>query len=144
MENVSGGGLHSDNDHNGVKMQSNALTFGQRIYEWLSRFHVDVYRGVQPSGVNVSNLYLLINGYVDNFANSFVFPVQIYARNTSSFSSVLQIAEDIEDAVGESGVLVIYNDIRFKIEKGSPFYQDRPIENETVRSGYINLEITIY
>ena len=124
---------------------SNSLVFGQRIYEWLSQFGVEVFRGEQAPGTPESNLYLLINGYTDNFATAFIFPVQIYARNTTSFASVVRMAEDIEETIGDGGVLVIYPDIRFKIEKGSPFYQDKPLEeNKTVRAGYLNLEITIY
>lgn len=122
----------------------NVFAFGKRIYEWLSQFAL-VYRGVLPSGKEPDeDLYMRINGYADGFAKSFIYPVQIYKLNTTSYSSVLRVAEEIEKAVGESGTLVIYDDIRFKIEKGSPFYQDKADENPTVRAGYINLEITIY
>lgn len=121
----------------------NAFAFGKRIYEWLSRF-ATVYRGVLPSGQKPDDLYIQISGYVDGFAKAFIYPVQIYKLNTTSYSSVLRVAEEIEKAVGESGTLVIYDDIRFKIEKGSPFYQDKADEDDTVRAGYINLEITIY
>ena len=124
-------------------MNDYSLKFGRRIYEWLSQFGT-VYRNTQPSGVSGADLYLLINGYVDGFGQSFIFPVQIYNNKTTSFNSILQVAQSIEETVGESGILVIYDDIRFTVHKGSPFYQDRPIENETIRAGYVNLEITIY
>lgn len=117
--------------------------FGQRIYEWLSQF-ATTYRGVLPSGQLTSDLYLRFDGYYDNFATQFIFPVQIYSQDTTSYSSVLQIADKIEKEVSNGGVLVIYDDIRFKIDKGSPFYQDKPDEDETVRAGYVNLLITIY
>ena len=119
------------------------LAFGQRIYEWMSQF-ATTYRGVLPSGAKPDDPYLKINGYVDNFATQFIFPVQIYKMNTTSYLSVLNIAKEIGNAIGEGGALVIYDDVRFRVEKGSPFYQDKPDENETVRAGYINLLISIY
>lgn len=124
-------------------MIDKSVVFGKRFYEWLSQFGT-VYRGVLPVGVEPDDLYLRFDGYVDRFATAFVMPIQIYKHNTSSFSSVLQIAKEIGNTVGEGGLLVIYDDVRFKIEKGSPFYQDKQDEDETVRAGYINLEITIY
>lgn len=85
-----------------------------------------------------------MSGYYDIFATSFVFPVQIYAQKTTSYSSVLLIADEIANAVGDGGILMSGDGIKFRIMKGSPFYQDRADEDETVRAGYVNLEITIY
>lgn len=124
-------------------MTEKTLAFGKRIYEWLTQFGT-AYRGIVPSGVEVDNLYMLFNGYVDGFAKPFIFPVQIYSHNTTSYSSVLQVVKKIENVVGENGVLVIYDDVRFKVEKGSPWYQDKDDEDKTVRAGYVNLIITIY
>ena len=119
------------------------LAFGKRFYEWLSTF-APTYRGVLPVGEKPDDLYLRFSGYADRFATSFIMPVEIYKTNTTSYSSVLQIAKNIGDAIGDGGLLVIYDDVRFKIDKGSPFYQDKQDEDATVRAGYINLEITIY
>lgn len=85
-----------------------------------------------------------MDGYYDLFATSFIFPVQIYAQKTTSYSSVLLIADEIANAVGDGGILMSGDGIKFRIMKGSPFYQDRADEDETVRAGYVNLEITIY
>ena len=57
---------------------------------------------------------------------------------------MLQLADKIESAVTEAGILISDADIKIKIEKGSPFYQDKSDEDETVRAGYINLIITVY
>lgn len=124
-------------------IEDKTIAFGKRFYEWLSTF-APTYRGVLPVGVKPDDLYLRFSGYADKFATSFIMPVEIYKTNTSSYSSVLQIAKKIGDAVGEGGLLVIYDDVRFKIDKGSPFYQDKQDEDATVRAGYLNLEITIY
>lgn len=124
-------------------MKNKIFAFGQKIYEWLSQF-APTYRGVLPSGVSPEDAYLRFDGYFDNFATQFILPVIIYKTNTTSISSVLILADQIESAIGDAGIVIGDSDMRIKIEKGSPFYQDRNDEDESVRSGYINLEITVY
>ena len=119
------------------------LKSGQIIYKWLSQF-ATTYRGVLPAGIKPDETYLQFSGYSDYFAQSFILPVQIYTQNTPSYMRVLEIGDKINDAVTEGGVLIGDDDIKIKIDKGSPFYQDKPDEDETVRAGYINLIVTIY
>ena len=123
----------------------NVLKVGQLIYNWLSQF-ATTYRGVLPAGVKPDNQYLQYSGYVDYFAQPFILPVQIYTLNTTSYAGVLDIADKISNAVTESGILIgdDAGTVKIKIQKGSPFYQDREDEDETVRAGYINLEVTVY
>lgn len=123
----------------------NVLKVGQLIYEWLSQF-ATTYRGVLPAGVKPANKYLQYSGYVDYFAQQFILPVQIYTLNTTSYAGVLEIADAIAAAVTEGGTLIgdDAETVKIKIMKGSPFYQDKQDEDETVRAGYINLEITVY
>lgn len=124
-------------------MSVKILTVGQMLYQWLSQF-APTYRGVLPAGKKPASQYLQMSGYYDNFATQFIFPVQIYHLNTISYEGVLQLADKIESAVTEAGILISDEKIKIKIEKGSPFYQDKPDEDETVRAGYINLIITVY
>ena len=124
-------------------MSVKILTVGQMLYQWLSQF-APTYRGVLPAGIKPESPYLQFSGYYDNFATQFIFPVQIYQLNTTSYEGVLQLADKIESAVTEAGILISDADIKIKIEKGSPFYQDKPDEDETVRAGYVNLLITVY
>ena len=124
-------------------MSTKILTVGQMLYQWLSQF-ATTYRGVLPAGLKPTSPYLQFSGYYDNFATQFILPVQIYQLNTTSYESVLQLADKIESAVTEAGVLISDTGIKIKIEKGSPFYQDKQDEDETVRAGYINLIITVY
>ena len=124
-------------------MSVKILTVGQILYQWLSRF-APTYRGVLPAGIKPESPYLQFSGYYDNFATQFILPVQIYQLNTTSYEGVLQLADKIESAVTEAGILISDADIKIKIEKGSPFYQDKQDEDETVRAGYINLIITVY
>ena len=126
-------------------MKSKILLFSQKIYSWLSQF-ATAYRGVLPAGVKPTGAYIRFDGYYDKFATNFIFPVQIYVPNTTSYSSVLQIADKIGEAIGDGGLLLGEkdNDIKIKIEKGSPFYQDKSDEDLTTKAGYVNLEISIY
>lgn len=124
-------------------MSVKILTVGQMLYQWLSQF-APTYRGVLPAGIKPESPYLQFSGYYDNFATQFILPVQIYQLNTTSYEGVLQLADKIESAVTEAGILISDEKIKIKIEKGSPFYQDKPDEDETVRAGYVNLIITIY
>lgn len=125
--------------------QSKILLFGQRIYKWLSGF-ATTYRGTLPSGVNPDDAYIRYDGYYDTFASQFIFPVQIYKQKTTSYAEVIKIADAIGNAIGEGGLLIgaDNDEIKIKVDKGSPFYQDKPDEDETVRAGYVNLIITIY
>lgn len=144
MEELFRGKLRADqNCYRELNVKSKIFLFGQKIYEWLSTF-ATTYRGVLPAGVKPESVYLKIGGYYDTFATQFIFPVQIYAQKTTSYSSVLLIADEIADAVGDGGILMSDDGIKFRIMKGSPFYQDRADEDETVRAGYVNLEITVY
>lgn len=124
-------------------MSVKILTVGQMLYQWLSQF-APTYRGVLPAGIKPESPYLQFSGYYDNFATQFILAVQIYQLNTTSYAGVLQLADKIESAVTEAGILISDADIKIKIEKGSPFYQDKQDEDETVRAGYINLIITVY
>ena len=124
-------------------MSVKILTVGQMLYQWLSQF-APTYRGVLPAGIKPESPYLQFSGYYDNFATQFILPVQIYQLNTTSYEGVLHLADKIESTVTEAGVLLSDEKIKIKIEKGSPFYQDKQDEDETVRAGYINLEVTVY
>ena len=121
----------------------NILKVGQLLFQWLSQF-ATTYRGVLPAGVTPEKKYLQYDGYVDYFATQFILPVQIYTLGTTSYADVLDIADKISEAVTEAGALIGDDTVKIKIDKGSPFYQDKQDEDETVRAGYVNLIITVY
>lgn len=121
----------------------NILKVGQLLFQWLSQF-ATTYRGVLPAGVTPEKKYLQYDGYVDYFATQFILPVQIYTLGTTSYADVLDIADKISEAVTEAGTLIGDDTVKIKIDKGSPFYQDKQDEDETVRAGYVNLIITVY
>ena len=121
----------------------NILKVGQLLFQWLSQF-ATTYRGVLTAGVTHEKKYLQYDGYVDYFATQFILPVQIYTLGTTSYAGVLEIADKISEAVTEAGTLIGDDTVKIKIDKGSPFYQDKQDEDETVRAGYVNLIITVY
>lgn len=119
------------------------FAFSQLIYQWLNKI-APTYRGVLPAGVKPDGAYLRFDGYLDNFATQFIFAVSIYAPNTTSYSTVIQLSDKIADAIGDGGIELSNGQMRVKIEKGSPFYQDKPDEDLTIRAGYVNLIISVY
>ena len=118
--------------------------FGNLIFEWLSQF-ATTYNGALPDGVQPDNLYILMSNYYENFAEQFIFPIQIYNRKTTSYLGVINLSDKIEEKIGEGGLRVQSDSgLIIKIDKGSPFYQNKQDEDSTLRAGYINLNITIY
>lgn len=126
-------------------MQSRIYLFSETIFEWLSNFGT-TFRGVAPSDPNIKipDLYLRFDGTYGNFGNEFLMAVQIYNQRATSQVNIISKADEIGDAIGDAGLLIVKSDIRIKIEKGSPFYQDMADEDTTIRAGLINLNITVY
>lgn len=122
---------------------ANNAEYSAAFQKWLNGI-CTAYRGVLPSKVKPTSPYILYNMYVEKFGTSFIQPLRIYAENTSNVTEILQVLDAIDSAVGEGGYLLMSENIRAVIRKGSPFYQDMDDEEENVKSGYVNLEITIY
>lgn len=125
-------------------MASNTTKFATLLYDWLNNNVCKAYRGVLPSGENPTEEYIIFSPYVCRFAEQFIQPVIIYSQSTSTYEGVMKIADKIDEIVGEGGIIIGDNDMRVVIYKGSPFYQDNPEQNENIKSGYVNLLMTIY
>ena len=125
-------------------MANNTTKFATLLYNWLNDNVCNAYRGVLPSGEDPEGEYIIFSPYVSNFAEQFIQPVIIYSQSTSSYEGVMSIADKIDTLVGEGGIIIGDADMRVVIYKGSPFYQDNPEQNENIKSGYINLLMTIY
>lgn len=119
-------------------------SYAKTLYNWLSQF-AETYRSpVQFDADNPQPTeyieYSLVQG---NFAEGVIQPITIYTQSTS-YKYVMDIVDKIEQAVGESGVK-LSGDVGYVwIMKGSPFYQDKPDEDSSVRAGYVNLLIKMY
>ena len=114
------------------------------LYDWLGTF-ATTYRS--PAQFDANNplpteyiKYSLVQG---NFAEGVIQPITIYSQSTS-YKYIMEIVDKIEEEVGESGIK-LSGDVGYVwIMKGSPFYQDKPDEDSSVRAGYVNLLIKTY
>lgn len=117
------------------------------IYNWLSGFAPTFRSPIDELTFDDEhpkpNEYIEYSTSIGNFATSFIQAITIYSKSTA-YTNVMNIANSIEDAVGERGIVLRNEWGYIKIEKGSPFYQDKIDEDSEYRAGYINLLVTIY
>lgn len=111
------------------------------IFNYLSQFCL-VSRGKPLTTPEVP--YIELDITEDGFASQFIQSFNIYHYGTGvGYSSIDAIKQNIENDIGENGKLINNEDINIKIYKGSPFYQDRQMDEENVKAGYVNLLVTI-
>ena len=87
--------------------------------------------------------YITYSADVSNFTQEMIQSVTVYSKSTG-WNYVMDIVDEIERAVTEHGRLINTEWGAMIIEKGSPFYQDKPDEDASIRAGYINFLVTIY
>ena len=116
------------------------------LYEWLSGFAPTYRSPILSSTFDEDNPkpneYIEYSANAGNFNTDFMQAITIYSTNTS-YSRVMDIADNIENAVTENGTIVRADWGYITIYKGSPFYQDKPDEDDNIRAGYVNLIIRI-
>lgn len=121
--------------------------YSNTIYQWLSGFAPTYRSPIDELTFDEDhpkpNEYIEYASSTGNFATSFIQAITIYSKSTA-YTKVMEIADAIESAVGEKGIVLRNNWGYVKIEKGNPFYQDKIDEDSEYRAGYINLLITIY
>ena len=124
-----------------------SVIFGKLFASWLEQF-AEAYNGIlPPTNVKVpADEYIQYNLYADDFARPFIQPISIYKQKTTSMLRPWMLAEKIGNAISEGGVYLRDDETNtvVKINKGSPFAQNKPDEDETVRAVFVNLEITVY
>lgn len=119
--------------------------YATTLYNWLNGF-APTYREpvVFDSDNPQPNNYITYSASTSGFASQFIQPISIYTKSTG-FTNLMEIVDSIGYAVGESGCVIGSEEWGYiAINKGSPFYQDKPEEDESYRAGYINLLVTIY
>lgn len=127
--------------------KNKAVIFGKLFAGWLEQF-AEAYNGILPP-TNVkepADEYIQYNLYTDDFTKPFIQPISIYKQRTTSMLRPWLLADKIGDAIGEGGLYLKDPETNtvVKINKGSPFAQNKPDEDETVRAVFVNLEITVY
>lgn len=87
--------------------------------------------------------YITYSADVSNFTQEMIQAVTIYSKSTG-WNHVMDIVDKLEETITEHGVLIKKDWGNMVIEKGSPFYQDKPDEDASIRAGYVNFLVTIY
>lgn len=121
--------------------------YAKTLYDWLNKFATTYREPISEGMFDAENPkpteYITYSADTGNFATQFIQAITIYSQSTA-WTYVMNIASAIEKEISESGIILRNEWGYIKIEKGSPFYQDKTDEDSSIRSGYINLLITIY
>lgn len=117
---------------------------GKAIGEWLEGLGLTVFRTVPPVQTPIPSEYVVFTDYSTTSFDTYSQPISIYVKGTTSYKRVSEIADIIGEAVTVGGTVLYDNSMAIRIEKGSPFYQDKPDVDDTIRSGIVNLTITNY
>lgn len=121
--------------------------YSTTIYNWLNgfapTFRSPISEGLFDESHPQPNDYIEYASSTGNFASSFIQAITIYSKSTA-YTQVMNIADAIESAISERGIVLREEWGYVKIEKGNPFYQDKTDEDSNYRAGYINLLVTIY
>lgn len=121
--------------------------YATTLYQWLSQFAPTYREPLNTSIFNDNNPkpleYITYSADVSNFGSEFIQAITIYSQSTSH-NKVMDIVDDIESNIGESGIKIKKDWGYITIYKGSPFYQDKADEDDTIRAGYVNLLINVY
>lgn len=120
--------------------------YATTMYNWLSKF-APTFRSPILSSVfdeqnPQPNEYIEYSANMDNFNSDFIQAITIYSKSTS-YTKVMEIVDNIESTITENGIRVSSDWGYITIYKGSPFYQDKPDEDDTIRAGYVNLLIRV-
>ena len=120
--------------------------YATTMYNWLNKF-APTFRSPILSSVfdeqnPQPNEYIEYSANMDNFNSDFIQAITIYSKSTA-YTKVMEIVDNIESTITENGIRVSSDWGYITIYKGSPFYQDKPDEDDTIRAGYVNLLIRV-
>lgn len=120
--------------------------YATTMYNWLSKF-APTFRSPILSSVfdeqnPQPNEYIEYSADMGNFNSDFIQAITIYSKSTA-YTKVMEIVDKIESTITENGIRVSSDWGYITIYKGSPFYQDKPDEDDTIRAGYVNLLIRV-
>lgn len=116
------------------------------LYNWLSSFAPTFRRPIQEGMFDASNPqpneYITYSANTGNFNTDFIQAITVYSKSTG-YNNLMTIVDNIESAIGESGVKISANWGYITIYKGSPFAQDKEDEDSSYRAEYINLIVRV-
>lgn len=121
--------------------------YATALYNWLSTFAPTFRRPIQEGMFDENNPqpneYISYSAETGNFNTEFIQAITILSKSTG-YNNIMTIVDNIESAIGESGIKVSGNWGYMTIYKGDPFYQDKEDEDSSYRAGYVNLLIRVY
>lgn len=116
------------------------------LYEWLSEFAPTFRSPVLSTMFDENNPrpseYIEYSANAGNFNTDFMQAITLYSISTS-YSRLMDIVDDMENAITDNGAIISADWGYITIYKGSPFYQDKPDEDDNIRAGYVNMIIRI-
>ena len=120
--------------------------YSTTLFEWLSEFAPTFRSPILSSTFNENNPkpneYIEYSANAGNFNTDFMQAITLYSTSTS-YTYLLDIVDKIERAITDNGTIVQADWGYMTIYKGSPFYQDKPDEDDNIRAGYVNMIIRI-
>ena len=120
--------------------------YATTMYNWLSKFaptsRSPILSSVFDEQNSQPNEYIEYSANMNNFNSDFIQAITIYSKSTA-YTKVMEIVDNIESTITENGIRVSSDWGYITIYKGSPFYQDKPDEDDTIRAGYVNLLIRV-
>lgn len=120
--------------------------YSTTLFEWLSEFAPTFRSPILSSTFNENNPkpneYIEYSANAGNFNTDFMQAITLYSTSTS-YTYLLDIVDNIERAITDNGTIVQADWGYMTIYKGSPFYQDKPDEDDNIRAGYVNIIIRI-
>lgn len=118
--------------------------YASTLYEWLNSI-APTFRSplVFDKDHPAPDEYIEYSVSVGNFNTEFIQPITIYSQSTG-FNNLMEIVDNIESQVTEKGLKLQDDWGYIVIHKGTPFAQDKPDEDESVRASYVNLLVKIY
>lgn len=129
-------------------MEQVSLTnaYATTLYNWLNKI-APTYREPLQSllfkNKKKPDEYITYSCSVGNFNTEFIQPISIYSHSTA-FTKLGEIVDKIQSDIKECGLKLKDEWGYITIYKGTPFYQDKPEEDENWRAGYINLLVRVY
>jgi len=111
----------------------NVLQTQINVYNFLKQFGKPYMENEVPKGAKFP--YLTYTFDIENWRNTGLGQIRIWDEGEST-QNIFQIAENIEDTVGEGYIIE-----NLVMHAGSPFIQIVPQEEEYLKCLYLNLEI---
>lgn len=111
------------------------------LIAWLTQNVLKTYQ--EPISTQATLPYIGLSYVENNFSETTLQQLTIWTRSDGSYKEAYEYADKLNDLIGEQGVL-IGDDVKFYITKGSPFVQNRLDDTKTIKAVLVNLNVKLY